>query len=100
MLVDAASFKINTSTNENISELDVSLYPNPSRDYISLDFIESFSGSYSIYDINGRLMLSAQIHNKTRLMIDISCLNTSTYYINLIPADSSQTGKTLSFVKI
>ena len=29
MLVDAASFKINTSTNENISELDVSLYPNP-----------------------------------------------------------------------
>lgn len=100
MLVDAASFKINTSTNENISELDVSLYPNPSRDYISLDFIESFSGSYSIYDINGRLMLNAQIHNKTRLMIDISCLNTSTYYINLIPADSSQTGKTLSFVKI
>lgn len=100
MLVDAASFKINTGTNEIISDLDVSLYPNPSRDFINLDFIESYSGSYSIYDVNSKLMLSCQIHNETRLMIDVSCLNSSTYYINLTPADSSQSGKKLGFVKI
>ncbi len=59
----------------------ISIYPNPSSDYINIEYNENFIAE--IFDINGKL-----ISVEENTIIDISNLNPNVYYILLRNEDN------------
>ena len=75
---------------ENDVNSEISVYPNPAKDYIKLEFSDSSDcQSVSIYSIDGRLVetFSETSHQTT---IDISGLNTGMYIMKLRMADGRE----------
>lgn len=64
---------------------DIALYPNPVSDYfvLSENALNTYT-SFSIYDLNGKLMLSQKIKSKT---VDVSFLKTGIYFIKMLNKD-------------
>ncbi|NLJ81722.1 MAG: T9SS type A sorting domain-containing protein, partial [Bacteroidales bacterium] len=73
-----------TSIQDYEANRDVLIYPNPSTDYIHIQFSEDISVSYNarIYDITGKLQASYELNN-TSNRIDVSNLAKGIYYIQL-----------------
>ncbi|MDD3877566.1 MAG: T9SS type A sorting domain-containing protein [Bacteroidales bacterium] len=76
------SMYVNTAGIENLIESDgILIYPNPANEYINLSFIleKKSEISYSLYDLNGRLVLNLNrgLLNKGMVIDRIDLINTN-----------------------
>lgn len=104
---DVGAFGINTPTyfcmdqmefspflsSDDQEDINISVFPNPSTDRISVDSDETISG-YSIYDMNGNQLVSEILQKD----IDISFLPSSVYILELRKNDGTK--KTTKISKI
>jgi hypothetical protein len=77
---------------------DVVLYPNPSKDFFTIDVPQSIvkSGKMEIYNTLGQKMFTKVISSDSDLIVNISSLTNGVYFLNLNLDNSS---KTLRFIK-
>lgn len=85
------------SVDENAENISLSVYPNPSTDYLYLTSSEGNSGlSYQLFDMNGRLLKSEKITgNQTN--IDMQGLVSATYFVKV--NQGNKTVKTFKVIK-
>ena len=70
-----------TGINETVNSSNIYIYPNPSKKIIKIVSDEISENSFiSIYDINGKKIISQKIDNNN---IDISSLPTGIYLLKL-----------------
>lgn len=83
------------SVAEQAENINLSVYPNPSTDYLYLTTSDEISGlSYQLFDMNGRLMKSEKIiGNQT--IIDMQDLVSATYFVKV-----NQGNKTVKSFKV
>lgn len=83
------------SVSEESENISLSIYPNPSTDYLHLTSTEEISNlSYQLFDINGRLLKSERI-NGNQTDINMQSLVSATYFIKI-----NQGNKTIKTYKI
>ncbi|TVQ50782.1 MAG: T9SS C-terminal target domain-containing protein [Saprospirales bacterium] len=74
-----------TSLNEILNtDIDWRVYPNPTSDYISLEFSQTVSGSLIIYNNLGKRILSKSLYNTANVLIDVSSLAAGQYFLEVI----------------
>ena len=78
-------------------ETRLSLYPNPVKDRLNLDYSGS-NATFQVFDAMGRLVISqAQTEQKqTKISLDLSQLSEGTYWLHVIDNEQMLTQK---FVK-
>jgi hypothetical protein len=77
------------SAKDDFKGLGMILYPNPSKDFISVDFQNSLEkGTLEIFNLMGQRMLSAQI-NDSKIIISIKDWNSGTYFCRFINEKAS-----------
>lgn len=87
-----------TTTNvENSTENDISLYPNPVNDILTIDLEGKHATSYSITDVYGRELIVENTPLSGSNNIDIRTLISGTYFISIELSDSKTI--TSKFVK-
>ena len=77
---------------------EVTVSPNPAKDYLNIESANNTISSLVLLDINGRIILSNEGNNESQLSIDVSSLQTGTYYIKLTDVNGNIT--TERFVKM
>ncbi len=69
------------------NEKEISIYPNPARDVISVDFGSTPDGSYhvTVSDLSGKTMkvINGNSHTGSTISIGIQDLNASVYFVRL-----------------
>lgn len=85
---EIATADLEETENDNL-EIIKKLYPNPAKDNVTLNLSNTGTFQYGIFDINGRLINSGQLTNKTN-NIDISEYNSGTYFVRVYPADREE----------
>ncbi|MBU2951016.1 family 16 glycosylhydrolase [Tamlana agarivorans] len=83
------------SSDKNIEiQNEVNIYPNPfTNGNLTIDFGASFSGKFTLYDLNGRIILTENIDTQNVLTINKSNLNQGLYLIKISNKDTSITKK-------
>jgi len=63
---------------------NISIYPNPTKDIVNIDFDQV--GNYRIYlfDQNGKLLIDNTINNNDKIKLNLERFATSIYFINII----------------
>ena len=69
--------------NEN-NQNSVSIFPNPSENYIYIRYENISPESYKIFDVNGRLIYSKIINNNDDLLVDVSSYDRGLYFISIV----------------
>ena len=94
----------NVNPSYNSSSI-LEIYPNPTNDYISIQFNDDYSdiSNICIYDGMGKIIFTSQLKDNKYLInnrfdIDISTLTPSVYFIRVSAVDSNKT-TVKSFVK-
>ena len=83
-----AHFQSNVNVNEE-EETVFKIYPSPAQDYIQVVAEAQFRGlSYSIFDIQGKLIHSGNMQNQGSTRIDVSQFSSGMYAIQI--SDSSK----------
>lgn len=74
---------LNIETQEKV---DIKVYPNPAKDYISVDFdSKNFNqAEIELYDMQGKLVKKAKLKTQKGNRLDISSLKAGTYTYNII----------------
>ena len=91
IIIEEAS---NTLSIEDTLVDNLILYPNPTRDFLNLNFNNLlYNGNYTITDLGGKIILNAQLNNNR---IDVSNLNNGVYFLSVTSEGITQTQK---FVK-
>ena len=85
------------SVSESAESISLSVYPNPSTDYLYLTSSEEIpSLSYQLFDMNGRLLKSGKI-NENQTDIDMQNLVPATYFVKV--NQGNKTVKTFKIIK-
>jgi surface protein len=71
------------STTETLTNNEVSIYPNPAKDFIHIKNVKDFN-YYKIFDFSGRLILSGNLNDGK---IDISSLAKENYILQIMAKD-------------
>ncbi|TNE77966.1 MAG: T9SS type A sorting domain-containing protein [Bacteroidetes bacterium] len=71
----------------------VQLYPNPVKEVVTLKANKVLNGSYSIVDVNGRMLITGEL-NEAETIIPVPTLKPGTYFIHF-----EQYSSVLKFVK-
>jgi blue copper oxidase len=71
------------SVKENGNEQNIILYPNPAKDRVSIKADFQSDATYSVFDLNGKLMLQGQF-NQTNAEVSVSSLNDGIYFLQLL----------------
>ncbi len=66
------------------TEIDWRIYPNPTSDYISLEFSQPISGSLKIYNSSGKLIITKPLFNNIDFKADIRNLSSGQYFLEVI----------------
>ncbi len=77
----------------------VSIFPNPAKTELNIEFPANFSGELRVYDVLGRTLISQNIKNTNRLNINISNLISGIYYIKVYDKSSDKVFSMTRFVK-
>jgi hypothetical protein len=81
-----------TNLSESIKEADITIYPNPASDVITIKANTGISGiAYSITDQTGKMMLKGKLNDESTA-VDITQLSKGIYFLN-IGEQSQQTFK-------
>lgn len=68
----------------------VAIYPNPSKDYLTIHAQDSPVNGYTIYSIDGALVMKRDIPQSNHLQIDIRALPSGIYLMELKSGDDSR----------
>ena len=68
---------------EPLADIDVSLYPYPATDYLTLVAHEALFNELFIMDLQGRIILSHKTQD-TRIDLDLTGLNPGNYLVNVL----------------
>ena len=79
---------------EEIEMDEISVYPNPSGNFIQLSNLQSTESTYSVHDITGRIIKKGTVSRNSN-RISTSTLSPGMYTINLLGYE----GRTLRFIK-
>lgn len=63
--------------------VEFSVFPNPSKDKVTVELSENTTGILALFDLNGKVIKNQQINGKTNSM-DISSLSAGTYILYLV----------------
>ena len=81
---------------KQIGESSFNLYPNPTADFITIDFEKSVANlSIHCYNINGRLMDEYELHQTKNVNFDFSHYAKGLYFLKLTSNEFSQTVKVI-----
>jgi hypothetical protein len=83
--IDRSTYTYNTPTNisESIKEADITVYPNPASDVITIKANTGISGMvYSITDQTGKMMLKGKLNDEST-SVDITQLSKGIYLLNI-----------------
>lgn len=86
-----------SSSSFNLIE-DVTLYPNPSRDFFTIDVPQGVvrTGKMEVYNSLGQKVVTKTISSDADLTVNVSSLSNGVYFLNLNLGDAN---KTLRFIK-
>ncbi|MCH9659789.1 MAG: T9SS type A sorting domain-containing protein, partial [Bacteroidetes bacterium] len=75
----------------DVHKINFSMFPNPADNSvtISLDINESTTAQINVYDVTGRLVAQQQVQTQTTL--DVSKLQSGTYFVHLIDSAAGST---------
>lgn len=85
-IVEEASFTLSV---EDTLVDNLILYPNPTKDYLNLNFNNLlYNGNYSVIDLSGKLILNAQLSSNK---IDVSNIANGIYFLSVTSEGKTQT---------
>lgn len=93
-LIDDISLVYNNAGIENLVKSSLSVYPNPAKDILQLDFMRAVKGQLSLQNLLGETLKTANI-DATKMQLDVLEIPDGLYIINIL----EETGKSES-VKI
>lgn len=89
------SIEINSlKTNQLGEKVDLTIYPNPAQDFITISSTQTIKSAYHILNVNGKLILKGEMNLDSK-SIDIRSLNSGIYFIQFEDAEM----KRIQFVK-
>lgn len=88
-LIDDISLIYNNTGIENIVKQNLSVYPNPAKDILQLDFAKPTKGQISLQNLLGETLKIANI-DASKMQLDVSELAEGLYLINVL----EESGKT------
>ena len=86
-----------TTTETTSSTLNVTAYPNPTKDVVNIKLQQQEKVTYSVVDLSGKLILKGQF-NDVQYKIDLSNCVSGVYNLSLFISDLKQT-KNIKIVK-
>ncbi len=87
-IIEEASFTLSV---EDTLVDNLILYPNPTKDYLNLNFNNLlYNGNYSVIDLSGKLILNAQLSSNK---IDVSNIANGIYFLSVTSEGKTQTQK-------
>ncbi len=91
-------FEISTTVgvNETTINLELSVYPNPTTDYLTLKVEKTEGLSYQLYDLQGKVIASKTV-NGTSTNISLEEQPTATYFLSVVK--NNQIVKTFKIIK-
>jgi hypothetical protein len=87
---------VTTGVNETTINLELSVYPNPTTDYLTLKVEKTEGLSYQLYDLQGKVIASKTV-NGTSTNISLEEQPTATYFLNVV--NNTQVVKTFKIIK-
>lgn len=91
------SFKLENVLSEELTRLDLKVYPNPAVYSLSIESNEVIEhASIQVLDIQGKVMLSKSVYQLQSYKIDCETWNTGTYFINV--SDGKQNKSSLKLI--
>lgn len=66
---------------KNIFQTEATLFPNPTADFVNIEFKEPFSGQIAVYNLNGQLVISQKVENSTNEKIGIQICSQGTHIV-------------------
>lgn len=81
---------------ENLFKTEAKLFPNPTVDYVTVEFEQPFDGRIAIYNLDGQLLQEQNSFNSIRHRMNVSHLNSGTYILLL----RNMEGKTVGQQKV
>ena len=94
----ASAKQLNGIVNTNSAVKNITIFPNPSSDVITVSGMGESFYSAEIFTITGRSVIKREISNKNNTL-DISNLNNGVYFIKLESNSKNQTKHVIRFVK-
>jgi hypothetical protein len=85
-----------TGVNETTINLELSVYPNPTTDYLTLKLEKTEGLSYQLYDLQGKVIASKTV-NGTSTNISLEEQPTATYFLSVVK--NNQIVKTFKIIK-
>ena len=67
----------------NIFTTEATLYPNPAKDYLNIDFDEPFTGKVEVFNLSGQKQLTMQLANSYSAKINLASCSTGFHIILL-----------------
>jgi hypothetical protein len=91
-------FEISTTVgiNETSIHLEMSVYPNPTTDYLTLKVEDNSNLSYQLYDLQGKVIENKKV-NANSTIITMEALPKATYFLRV--TDNKNTVKTFKVIK-
>ncbi len=88
-----------TGIEESLSSLNISMYPNPSKDNLTIELPEQNNqqASVSIIDLLGEQLYQQKFSNQSKLTIDVKDLPSGIYFVQI--ANANGKGITKKFIK-
>ena len=66
-----------------INQLNNKIFPNPTNDFINVKLFYPMNGSYAVFSLDGKELLSQQFNHVEQLSIDLSLFSKGIYFLNL-----------------
>ena len=73
-----------------INKLKISVYPNPTKDYVRISNLENKTIAYSLVDLSGKVLLNGIIKNKAENKINLTSLNNGVYVLNFYDSNKKK----------
>jgi hypothetical protein len=74
--------------NDLTNKIEVSIYPNPTSDYVTVELYEAINSTIQIYTINGQLIKSLNFYQYTT--VDLQDFNNGIYLLNITDENGNQ----------
>ncbi len=81
--ISTGDSSIYVSTKNITKTLNNKIYPNPIIDVLNIELPENLSGSYTLYSLDGKHVLSEHLLNCNKLTVDFSNFLTGMYFLML-----------------
>mgnify|MGYP000939461876 FL=1 len=92
----AFEISVTLGVNETAINLELSVYPNPTTNYLTLKVEETANLNYQLFDMQGKVIENKKVTTNTT-SITMEALPTATYFLNVVK--NNQVVKTFKVIK-